>query len=327
MKEREFINPFTDFGFKRIFGQEINKDLTIDFLNLLLDGERHITDLTINNPEMQPETEAERLVVFDLYCESDDGTQFIVEMQAARQNFFLDRSLYYQSRAIVAQGEKGKDWCYDLQPVYGIFFMDFTMSECSGLRTDVALMNMKTNKVFNPKLRQIYLEMPRFTKEANECENDFERWLYLIKNMKMLKRMPFKAQRAVWDKLLEVADVASLNKDEKALYDRALKNYRDYHSVMETAQMDGHKAGWKEGHEAGLKAGLKEGREAGHKAGREEGHKEGLEEGLKQGLQEGMIKGELKKQIEIAQRLKNMGLSISAIQESTGLSKEEIQQL
>ena len=327
MKEREFINPFTDFGFKRIFGQEINKDLTIDFLNLLLDGERHITDLTINNPEMQPETEAERLVVFDLYCESDDGTQFIVEMQAARQNFFLDRSLYYQSRAIVAQGEKGKDWCYDLQPVYGIFFMDFTMSECSGLRTDVALMNMNTNKVFNPKLRQIYLEMPRFTKEANECENDFERWLYLIKNMKMLKRMPFKAQRAVWDKLLEVADVASLNKDEKALYDRALKNYRDYHSVMETAQMDGHKAGWKEGHEAGLKAGLKEGREAGHKAGREEGHKEGLEEGLKQGLQEGMIKGELKKQMEIAQKLKNMGLSISAIQESTGLSKEEIQQL
>ncbi len=323
MKEREFINPFTDFGFKRIFGQEINKDLTIDFLNLLLDGERHITDLTINNPEMQPETEAERLVVFDLYCESDDGTQFIVEMQAARQNFFLDRSLYYQSRAIVAQGEKGKDWCYDLQPVYGIFFMDFTMSECSGLRTDVALMNMNTNKVFNPKLRQIYLEMPRFTKEANECENDFERWLYLIKNMKMLKRMPFKAQRAVWDKLLEVADVASLNKDEKALYDRALKNYRDYHSIMETAQMDGHKAGWKEGHEAGLKAGLKEGREEGHK----EGHKAGLEEGLKQGLQEGMIKGELKKQIEIAQKLKNMGLSISAIQESTGLSKEEIQQL
>ena len=301
MKEREFINPFTDFGFKRIFGQEINKDLTIDFLNLLLDGERHITDLTINNPEMQPETEAERLVVFDLYCESDDGTQFIVEIQ----------------------GEKGKDWCYDLQPVYGIFFMDFTMSECSGFRTDVALMNMKTNKVFNPKLRQIYLEMPRFTKEANECENDFERWLYLIKNMKMLKRMPFKAQRAVWDKLLEVADVASLNKDEKALYDRALKNYRDYHSIMETAQMDGHKAGWKEGHEAGLKAGLKEGREEGHKEGREEG----LEEGLKQGLQEGMIKGELKKQIEIAQKLKNMGLSISAIQESTGLSKEEIQQL
>ena len=287
MEKRKFINPFTDFGFKRIFGHEINKDLTIDFLNLLLDGERHITDLTIKNPEMQPEREDERLIVFDLYCESDDGTRFIVEMQAARQNFFLDRSLYYQSRAIVAQGQKGKDWCYYLQPVYGIFFMDFTISGSSGLRTDVALMDMKTNKVFNPKLRQIYLEMPRFTKEADECENDFERWLYLIKNMKMLERMPFKAQRAVWDKLLDVADVASLSAEERARYDRALRNYRDYHSIMETAKQDG----WKDGHE------------------------EGLEE------------GERKKQLEIARNLKFGGMSVDLIHKYTGLSEEEIRQL
>ena len=303
MKEREFINPFTDFGFKRIFGQEINKELTIDFLNLLLDGERHIADLTIHNPEIQPETEEERLVVFDLYCESDDGTQFIVEMQTARQSFFLSRSLYYQSRAIIAQGEKGKNWCYHLQPVYGIFFMDFTMPENSGLRTDVALMDMKTHKVFNPQLRQIYLEMPRFTKEADECENDFERWLYLIKNMRILKRMPFKAKRAVWDKLLEVADVASLSQKEHEAYQRALMNYWDYHNAMEAAQEDGHKAGWTKGHKVGL----------------EEGHKAGLEEGLKE--------GELKKQIEIARKLKAMGLPVSAIQESTGLSESEIQQL
>ena len=311
MKEREFINPFTDFGFKRIFGQEINKELTIDFLNLLLDGERHIADLTIHNPEIQPETEEERLVVFDLYCESDDGTQFIVEMQTARQSFFLSRSLYYQSRAIIAQGEKGKNWCYHLQPVYGIFFMDFTMPESSGLRTDVALMDMKTHKVFNPQLRQIYLEMPRFTKEADECENDFERWLYLIKNMKMLKRMPFKAQRAVWDKLLEVADVASLSQKEHEAYQRALMNYWDYHNAMEAAQEDGRKAGleagWEKGHEAGLKAGLKE----------------GLKEGREEGLKEGKLEGKL----EIARNLKSEGMPVALIHKYTGLSEKEIQQL
>ena len=299
MEESRFINPFTDFGFKRIFGQEINKDLTIDFLNLLLDGERHIADLTIKNPEMQPEREDERLVVFDLYCESDDGTKFIVEMQAARQSFFLDRSLYYQSRAVIAQGEKGKDWDYSLQPVYGIFFMDFTMPGCSGLRTDVALMDMKTGKVFNPKLRQIYLEMPRFTKEAHECENDFERWLYLIKNMKMLKRMPFKAQRAVWDKLLEVADVSSLNEEEKAQYHRALKNYRDYHNVMATARQEGREEGLKEGEEIGRKEGRKE--------GREEGRKETI--------------------LQNARNFKRLGVSTDIIMQATGLSEEEILQL
>ena len=287
MKEREFINPFTDFGFKRIFGQEINKELTIDFLNLLLDGERHIADLTIHNPEIQPETEEERLVVFDLYCESDDGTRFIVEMQTARQSFFLSRSLYYQSRAIVAQGEKGKEWYYHLQPVYGIFFMDFTMPESSGLRTDVALMDMKTHKVFNPKLRQIYLEMPRFTKEADECENDFERWLYLIKNMRILKRMPFKAKRAVWDKLLEVADVASLSQKEHEAYQRALMNYWDYHNTMEAA----------------------------------------IQEGMEKGMEKGIEKGKTEGKIETARNLKQLGVSMDVIVQATGLSEAEIQQL
>ena len=141
--------------------------------------------------------------------------------------------------------------------------------------------------------------MPRFTKEAHECENDFERWLYLIKNMKMLKRMPFKAQRAVWDKLLEVADVSSLNEEEKAQYHRALKNYRDYHNVMATARQEGREEGLKEGEEIGRKEGRKE--------GREEGRKETI--------------------LQNARNLKQLGVSMTIIAQATGLSEEEIQQL
>ena len=239
MKDREFIHPFTAFGFKRIFGQEISKEILIDFLNLLLNGEQRIVSLSFKNPELQPDIKDKRRVVFDLYCESDNGTEFIVEMQAARQEFFYDRGLYYQSRALAEQGNRGKDWQYDLKPVYGIFFMDFIMHENSKFRTDVALMDMETGKVFNNRLRQIFLEMPRFTKEANECENDYERWLYLIKNMHMLKRMPFNAQRAVWDKLLDIADVAALNETEYKEYQEALKNYRDYHAGINFAKKEG----------------------------------------------------------------------------------------
>lgn len=89
--------------------------------------------------------------------------------------------------------------------------------------------------------------MPRFTKEADECENDFERWLYLIKNMRILKRMPFKAKRAVWDKLLEVADVASLSQKEHEAYQRALMNYWDYHNTMEAAIQEGMEKGMEKG--------------------------------------------------------------------------------
>ena len=273
MKDREFINPFTDFGFKRIFGQEISKEILIDFLNLLLNGEQRIVSLRFKNPELQPDIRDKRRVVFDLYCESDNGTEFIVEMQAARQEFFYDRGLYYQSRALAEQGNKGKDWQYDLKPVYGIFFMDFIMHENSKFRTDVALMDMETGKVFNNRLRQIFF--------------DYERWLYLIKNMHMLKRMPFNAQRAVWDKLLDIADVAALNETEYKEYQEALKNYRDYH--------------------AGINFAKKEGREA--------------------GLLEGEQKGERKAYLEMARNLKKDGMPIELIHKYTGLSAEEIQKL
>ena len=291
MKDREFINPFTDFGFKRIFGQEISKEILIDFLNLLLNGEQRIVSLSFKNPELQPDIKDKRRVVFDLYCESDNGTEFIVEMQAARQEFFYDRGLYYQSRALAEQGNKGKDWQYDLKPVYGIFFMDFIMHENSKFRTDVALMDMETGKVFNNRLRQIFLEMPRFTKEANECENDYERWLYLIKNMHMLKRMPFNAQRAVWDKLLDIADVAALNETEYKEYQEALKNYRDYHAGINFAK------------------------------------KEGMLEGEQRGLIKGEKRGAQKKQLEIARNLKKDSMPIELIHKYTGLSAEEIQKL
>ena len=291
MKDREFINPFTDFGFKRIFGQEISKEILIDFLNLLLNGEQSIVSLSFKNPELQPDIKDKRRVVFDLYCESDNGTEFIVEMQAARQEFFYDRGLYYQSRALAEQGNRGKDWQYDLKPVYGIFFMDFIMHENSKFRTDVALMDMETGKVFNNRLRQIFLEMPRFTKEANECENDYERWLYLIKNMHMLKRMPFNAQRAVWDKLLDIADVAALNETEYKEYQEALKNYRDYHAGINFAK------------------------------------KEGMLEGEQKGLIKGEKRGAQKKQLEIARNLKKDSMPIELIHKYTGLSAEEIQKL
>lgn len=311
MKDRAFINPFTDFGFKRIFGQTIHRDLLIDFLNALLKGERTVVELSFNNPELQPEVESGKRVIFDVYCESDDGTEFIVEMQALRQDHFLDRALYYQSRILVAQGRKGKTWNYELCPVYGIFFMDFTMDGSTEFRTDVALANMRTGKLFNDKLRQIFLEMPRFTKEADECENDFERWLYMIKNMSILKRMPFKAQKAVWDRLLEVADLASLSAEELMQYEESLKNYRDYHNTMNTVAREGRQIGYEEGKIEGRKHGRIEGRREGRIEGRKEGRKE----------------GKRSQQIETAKSLKADNFPIELIQRYTGLSTEEIQQL
>lgn len=90
-----FINPFTDVGFKRIFGQEINKDLLIDFLNGLLEGEKHIVDIRFLDKEVLPAFAQDRGVIYDVYCTNESGEQFIVEMQNRPQVNFRERALYY----------------------------------------------------------------------------------------------------------------------------------------------------------------------------------------------------------------------------------------
>jgi len=288
----KFINPFTDFGFHRIFGQEVHKELLIDFLNELLKDERHIVDITFLNPIQQPETIEDRGVIFDIHCRDDKGGLFVVEMQNGAQPYFYDRGIYYLSRAISNQGEKGKDWKFSLCPVYGIFLLNYKMGINSKFRTDVILADRDTGRVFSDKIRQVYLELPWFTKEPDDCETDFERWLYLLKHMDTLERMPFKARKAVFDKLLEVADVASLSKDERILYDEALKRYRDYKNTVDYAE--------------------------------EKGIEKGLERGIEIGKAKGKAEGKAEEQRLIAANLKKQGINPETIAQCTGLSVEEI---
>ena len=92
-----YLNPFTDFGFKKIFGEEPNKDLLIDFLNQLLPPDHQIVTLTYQNTEQLGVSTNDRRAIFDLLCVSQDGEQFIVELQKEKQQFFKDRTVFYST--------------------------------------------------------------------------------------------------------------------------------------------------------------------------------------------------------------------------------------
>ena len=248
----KFINPFTDWGFKTIFGQEINKDLLISFLNDLLAGEHHIADITFKDKEQLPELKDMRGIVYDIYCTTDKGDHLIVEMQNRYQEHFVDRSLFYASRAIVRQGVKGSNWDYSLTPVYTVCFMNYNVTNLTPqkFRTDVMLMDIEKGEVFSKNLRFIYLMLPLFKKEENECENDFERWIYILKNMSTFERMPFLARNAVFKKLSEIADISALSKDERDKYDESIKRMRDAISLMTTAKNEVREEGIEEGRES-----------------------------------------------------------------------------
>ena len=244
----KFINPFTDIGFKRIFGQEISKPVLIAFLNALLDGERRIVDLQYLDKEQPGESIDDRSLIYDVYCNLDNGDHIIVEMQNKGQAFFKNRSVYYISRSISRQGDPGPEWQYDVKAVYIIALLNFRRDDISReFRTDVALMDMKHKTLFSDKMRLVYLQLPYFTKELEECETLFEKLIYVLKHMDVLQRMPWLAQDAVFQKLASIADVTSLSKKERTAYDENLRKYRDTLAVLEGQFQEGEAKGRAEG--------------------------------------------------------------------------------
>ena len=288
-----FINPFTDMGFKRIFGQEVNKNLLIDFLNDLLEGEKRIVNITFLDKEQLGTAADDRSCIYDIYCENENGERFIVEIQNRGHRNFKERAIYYLSRAIANQGQKGPSWMFDLKAVYGVFFMNFHLDGRRQVRfrTDVSLRDMRTNEPFSDKMRFIFLDLPAFTKDEETCETDFERWIYVLKNMEILQRMPFKARKSVFEELEKIADISALSKEDQEKYEHIIKVYRD-NLVTEQWAIE-----------------------------------KGLEKGLKKGLEEGRKEGIEIERLKNARGMKAKGYPLEDIAQITGLSVEEIQKL
>ena len=240
----KFINPFTDIGFKRIFGQEFSKPLLLHFLNNLLVGEKEIVDITFLDKEQPAIYADDRSLIYDIYCKTTDGEHIIVEMQNKDQPFFKKRSIYYVSEAISRQGERGTDWRYDIKSVYLVAFLNFKIDDIgTKFRTDAVLMDRESKEVFSNDIRMIYLQLPYFDKQADECENNFERWIYVLKNMEALNRMPFAAKDSVFAKIAEIADISALSKEERMKYDEGIRKFRDTICVMDYNLEKGRKDG------------------------------------------------------------------------------------
>jgi len=239
----KYINPFTDYGFKKLFGEEVNKDLLLDFLNELLKEEQgQIRNLTYLKTEQLGATEIDRKAIFDLYCENEKGEKFIVELQKTKQNFFKDRTVYYSTFPIREQARRA-DWDYELKAVYTIAILDFVFdadkNEPEKFRYDVKLKDIDTNKVFYNKLTFIYLEMPKFNKTIDELTSRFEKWLFVIRNLNRLDRVPDKLRERIFDKLFETAEIARFTPDQIQSYEDSLKYYRDLKNSLDTAKEEG----------------------------------------------------------------------------------------
>lgn len=247
-----YVNFYTDFAFKKLFGTEVNKDLLISFLNSLLHGREEISEITYLNTEHLGTQEYDRRAVFDVYCKNEKGEYFLVEMQKGEQQFFKDRSIYYSTFAIREQAPRG-EWNYGLKGIYTIGILNFCFENTDpSYYHEVKLLDTKTKEVFYDKLTFIYLEMPKFTKTEAELETLFDKWLYVIRNLASLMERPRTLQEKVFQHLFDAAEIAKFDKKERYEYEESLKAYRDLFSVIETAELRGEKRGEERGEKRGI---------------------------------------------------------------------------
>ena len=291
-QHERYVNPYTDFGFKKLFGTEMNKDLLISFLNSLFKGKREeITDVQYLNGEHLGDGYGDRRAVFDVYCLTATGGRFIVEMQKAEQRFFKDRSIYYATAPIREQAPRGK-WDYRLNDVTTVAILDFVFPEdeypADCMLHEVKLTDVDDGHIFYDKLTFLYLEMPKFDKTEEQLETMYDKWLYALKNLTRLLDRPKALQERVFKRLFDQAEIARYTPEERREYEESVKEYRDYINTLDTAHEKGRKIGWSEGREVG----------------REEGRAEGV--------------------IAVARSLKEMGMTVENIVKATGLTEEDI---
>lgn len=246
--QERYVNPYTDFAFKKLFGTDMNKELLISFLNALLHGEQVVKNVTYLNTEHLSNREIDRKAVFDVYCENEKGEMFLVEMQKGEQAFFKDRSIYYSTFPIREQAIKG-EWNYELKAVYTIAILNFTFDNRNDncYSHEVKLIDTNTQEVFYDKLTFIYLEMPKFNKTENELVTMFDKWMFVLRNLSRLMERPAALQERVFERLFRAAEIAKFNKTELYEYEESLKVFRDMYSVIQTATNKGRAEGMAEG--------------------------------------------------------------------------------
>jgi predicted transposase/invertase (TIGR01784 family) len=313
-----YIDPFTDFGFKKLLGTEgFSEPILQSILNSTLDLPSPIKKLSFKNPFKLPDSSIEKGSIFDLYCIDENNSHIIVEMQRAKVEFFKERLVYYSTFPIRDQLTKGSP--YNLSAVYCVVIVDFKLFEKPveiELLHDIALRYPNGDSFYN-KLQYRILEMPEFNKtyeEVTQSQNVSDMWLYTLKHMTEWAEPPKQFQNNLITEMLHQAEEINLTPEARALYRESFKVAKDNIALITGARKDGV--------EEGKEIGLVEGEQIGLAKGKEIGFVEGEQIGLAKGEQIGIIKM-IKKSLP---RLLKDGLSLAEIAVELDVSLELVKQ-
>ncbi len=302
-KERPYANLMTDLIFKKVFNPD-NAFTKVNLINLLNDVlaaqlESPIVDVfSLDKEQNASGSSASRTSVFDLHCRDKQRRAFIVEVQIKQMEHFLKRSFFYAGQAIVRQGLPGKLYDYNFDPVFVLAISWPNLFDDAFYVHNLSLCDTKTKKCLRTFANFTFLELQKFPGLGARHES-LRNWMYLFRYLHTLKKLPPQMQKSKFTRLLEMAKVAKLERDELQVYEKEIMSLEwDEYAVRKTRR--------------------KINRELREKA---------LAEGRAEGRAEGLAEGLFRRSCEMAKALRENGVALPIIANASGLSIEEIQNL
>jgi predicted transposase/invertase (TIGR01784 family) len=288
---RRFLDPKNDYVFRRLFGEDKNKDVLLLFLNDIFAGVHpKVEDVTFLKTHQNPEIAALRESIVDVLCRDAEGKQFIVEMQCRRDSGFIKRACLYASKAYGQQHTPEMEYD-DLKPV---IFLGIMKGK---------LFPQKKRYLLHYKLRELYdgecdieeftfsfLELGKINKTLEQSKTTIEKWAYFLKN----------APKTRDEELAEI--IRSYPPMERAYQALERSNY------TEEEMLEYHRYAMRE-HE--IATGLSDAKA----------------EGLAEGEAKGKAEGEMKAKREMALSLHRQSVDKNIIATAAQLSPEEVEKI
>jgi predicted transposase/invertase (TIGR01784 family) len=297
-----FINPKTDFAFKKIFGSKKSKDILISFLDAILyNAGGTILDLEILDPYQAPRIKGIKDSYLDVKATITGNKTVIIEMQVLNVLGFEKRVLYNAAKAFSIQLGVGEDYAL-LNPVIALTITDFEMfTDSDRIISRYRLKEKDDLTDYSDDIELVFVELPKFTKSLPELETMVDKWLYFLflRSANQLESVPPSLDTVpALHHAFEIAKQSRLSRKELEILEKRQMFLHDNRNAILKAREDA----------------LKEGKQ------------KGKLEGEKVGIETGRLEGERLKALEIAKQLLHI-LDIETISKMTGLSIAEIKHL
>ncbi len=242
----KFLKATTDIAFKKLFGTPERSNLTISFLNGILERKNGnlITELIINDPANHPSTIDQKLSFVDVSCTDQRGKKYIIEMQVINKFDFLERSQYYAAHGISRQLSKGDRYYPNLTPVIFVGVVCFDLFESQQYIHHHVLKEDTTGERKLNLCEYYFIELSKFEKSIDQVSTIIDKWIYLIKNADDMEEIPLALRNTTaLDDACHVLEQGAWSSEEYGKYEAEVDKWRSDQNALYVSRQEGRQEG------------------------------------------------------------------------------------